>query len=364
MSNRFSFSFVYLFVIVLLCASVASASSFYSGDELSIRSEHKGNIYSVSSFLNISAPVFGDASVLAAQTGIFAPVFGDVLAAAGQVIISAPIYGDVRALGAVIDIAGNVSGDVFAKGSTVSVSGPVGGDVFLSGNVVEVGDVSGNANIEAQVVVINGTLAKNAAIRAQELIFTSRGKVIGNVNYTAQQKINDSKVAGSIIFVPDPADNPFSNLGALISSFAAALLIGLVLLWIIPLHTNGIVSNISQRPSWSILRGLLFFFLVPSFCVLLLITIIGIPVAIILAALFVIFLYVGKIFVALAIGRKLVNGDSLALFVGLALYYLVQLMPGFDFMIKSLAALAALGSLSYFFWKPNLDLAKRAKRKR
>jgi hypothetical protein len=82
-----------------------------------------------------------------------------------------------------------------------------------------------------------------------------------------------------------------------------ALLAGLLVILIMPRTTAAIADAARQSLLKSVLFGLIFLIAIPILLTILMVTIIGIPVALIGLALFVISLYLSQVFVGTAIGR-------------------------------------------------------------
>lgn len=97
---------------------------------------------------------------------------GDLITvAAGQTIDSMLFAG-----GNNINIAGNVNGDVYCAGQTITISGNIAGDVFCAGQTITIsGKVDGDIRLAGQSVTISGTVGNSATIAAQDLLIESNG---------------------------------------------------------------------------------------------------------------------------------------------------------------------------------------------
>ena len=84
---------------------------------------------------------------------------------------------------------------------------------------------------------------------------------------------------------------------------------------------------------------------------LLMFTGVGLPLAMIVGALFVLDLYLAKIFASLALGKVLARNfgwklrPAAVFFVGLVVYYLLRLIPVVGMFVRLAALLAGLGGV-------------------
>ena len=80
-------------------------------------------------------------------------------------------------------------------------------------------------------------------------------------------------------------------------------------------------------------------------------TVVGIPIALILLFLFLLTLYLAKIFVSVAIGKKIIGminqkaGDYAVFILGLLVYTLVTLIPVIGTIIAILVVLGGVGAI-------------------
>ena len=99
--------------------------------------------------------------------------------------------------------------------------------------------------------------------------------------------------------------------------------------------------------------GLVIFLAFPILIVILLITVIGIPLALILIGLYLVFLYAAPIFVGLAIGQYLFKlilpakkiGPALWLIVGLAIFTAVTWIPMIGWLLSLAGTVWFLGGI-------------------
>lgn len=102
-----------------------------------------------------------------------------------------------------INIAGVVNGDVYCGGQTITISGTVKGDVFCGGQTINIsGTVDGSLRLGAQSVTLSGTVGNSATIGAQDLIieksaYITRDLLGGSQNVTINGTVGRDMVSGA-----------------------------------------------------------------------------------------------------------------------------------------------------------------------
>ncbi len=325
---------------------------------------HK-NIYQAGDIVRIEPLVNGDAVLAGANVTIEQGVSDDVLAAGGQILIRGPVRGDVRVAGGLIQIDNDVSGDVTAAGGDVRILGSTGGDARLAGGYLQVGDVNNDLYATGSAIIINGTIGGNAHLNAEDIEFGPNGKILGNLNYSSDLRVNDSKVLGTITYTAPKHSKPLENLSSTIFAFGSALLLGLILLWLLPARTASVADAIISQPWKVFLAGIAALVVVPIVAVLLLISIIGIPLAIALILVYVAVLFFGKVLLAFAAGRKIFGTNMFfAMLSGLVIYYLLRLIPFVGGVVAMAGALYGLGAVTLALWPKRAPKTGRKKRRR
>ncbi|NJN68997.1 MAG: hypothetical protein HC801_00860 [Nitrospira sp.] len=134
-------------------------------------------------------------------------------------------------------------------------------------------------------------------------------------------------------------------------SFASTLVLGLLLLRIYPAFTPRVASMIQEKP-WAVLGvGGLLLFGVPLLILLCMVSVLGIPIGLMLAAMYVVTLYLGRVFVVLWVGQRLlrlVSGSSSAAWAfvtGLVTYFILSLVPVVGALLTLATIAAGLGAI-------------------
>ncbi len=309
-------------------------------------------------------------------------VNGDLIAFARQVTIRGTVTGSVLTAGQTMDIQGTVGGTIIAFGSSVQITGKVTRNVVAGGQSVTVGKdgvISGDFTGFGNDVHLNGTVTRsfyafgafadvagnvgrNVIFRGASLTALPTSKITGDlkayVSKTEMVHINPGAVIGGkqdIEIVKQDANRRNRGIVSRIFSevlhVVAAFLTGFLILLIFPgVRRVQFGDVITVLKSGGI--GFLAIVAAPIAAIILLITLIGIPVAISAFILWLLGMYLAKIAVALFVGRTLMPRNQerlgpsvLALLVGLAIVFAVINLPYIGGIIHFLLVLIGFGGL-------------------
>lgn len=275
-------------------------------------------------------------------------VNGDAYLAGGNIVINGTVNGDLLAAGGNIDVRGTVTGNIRAAGGNLIISGNVGRNISIAG---------GNINFSP-----GANVAGNLALAGGQITLSPQATVDGNLTYFSSNPATISQeatISGQVSQnIPDrkPKEEAKREIGALFSfftvaSFILASIIGIILIKLLPNYFARISGVIVNKPWVSLGIGLLTIIVFPVVFMLLMFTIIGIPIAIFLAFVLAVLLYLAKIFVAFVIGELILRrfskntGRIWAFLLGLVIYYVVTLIPVIGWLISVIAALMGLGAI-------------------
>lgn len=335
----------------------------------------------------------------------------DVFLAGGTVFVRGTINGDLYAAGGTIEIDGTVTGDIIAAGGTILISGTVGQDIRAAGGTItisntEIADgvslaggsltIDGNSSVGgsflaaggtvnnradvgrhfivgAGTVSLNGNVGGDAEIGSGSLSIGPGVSIGGNLRYpeTSESQIAETaSISGTVEQFATDYDRPgfageadaakaiwAANYAFQVWSFFAALLVGLLTLYLLPKTSLGMAETLRNAAPKSLLIGFITFMLAGPVLLMLFISMIGIPLALILTALYLVSMYMAKLVVGLSVGLALRDqfdlknvGPYLALVIGLALYYLLGMIPVLGFFVSLLTIFAGLGAMYLWTW--------------
>jgi len=245
------------------------------------------------------------------------------------------IEGGLSAFGANIEIAGTVNGGLEAFGANIIVSGKNQGDLrFAGANVILSGEFLDIVNGVSANLTISGIFEDNLEVRAARITIAPTAVIKGDFAYSTAlfKRKEGSQIMGKVVNLeteegkawarnkrPQEKDPDYLAKGLFwIISTIALIIVGLLVNYFLPKQTEEIVSTIAGSIWKSLGIGLIFLIVAPLCIIISLLTAIGIPAGIILAFLYIIMLYISRVYVGLWIGRKLLGNFGL-LWLGLSL---------------------------------------------
>jgi hypothetical protein len=133
-------------------------------------------------------------------------------------------------------------------------------------------------------------------------------------------------------------------------SFVSTLVLGLLFLYLLPRYTGSAVAALRQRPWASLGIGFVAFVVTPVASVILLITVLGAPLGLMAAALFLVAIYAARVFVIIRVGAALFAWmgkpvrEVWALVIGLVIYSIVTAIPFLGWIVTWAVVLFGLGA--------------------
>jgi len=272
------------------------------------------------------------------------------LAAAQDVIVKGQITRSLMgASGGSIHIApeSSIAGDAAMASKRIVIEGRIGGGAWLVGDEVTVaGAIQGPLRIIGNDIVIMPT-----AVLHGDLIYSSAKEL-----FLDPRVKHDGRLIRRALTQPDELSSKASQalrLQLRLVQFMGAFLVGLIWLRLSPLTLSRAVHQLSVAPWRCFFTGIAACFLVLPIALLLAISIIGIPLALVSAGLFAVLLYVARIVTAILLGRIILRikkssaavSPLLMMTAGLLSLYILTLIPMISGGIWIVAVCAGLGAL-------------------
>jgi cytoskeletal protein CcmA (bactofilin family) len=342
-------------VAVLLIAAgawAADGTTLRVGPTVDVEDAIAGQLVSGAGTIRVGSRVGGNAVLAAGRINVDGTIEGDVVAAAGAFALGpqAQIGGDLRLAAGDATISGAVGGDVVVATGSVTIDGHVAGDVRA---------------MSGKVVVLPGAVI-GGAIR-------TRG-------FGALEVSPDAQVLGGE--TPEPMSPPkresrppyMAISGVLLFTFLhlatvglLTLGIGLLFLALFPGFAEAAATTLRVHTGATLLAGFLVAIAIPVAAVVLMVTILGLPFALLALAVYLLLLAlgygVGALTFAAAIWRRLRVGTNalalpsgfwaraLCLFLGLLVVGFLRQLPLVGAMIVLATVLLGLGALSMETWR-------------
>ena len=303
--------------------------------------------------LTLSVVVIGLVVISAAPAHAFEnKPLGDVVVESGQtepevstpvgnVTVNGTVEGDVRSAVGDVVVNGEVGGSIKAGSGHVEVNGPVGGDIDAS-----FGDVHINAPVDGDVEVVRGDVDLGPGGLVRGGVHYGSGEFSGN-----WEAVEGTIRAGAMGPDMDHDRGGFGILDIVGWLFAATLFVACSVLVAIlaPGPLSAAARKAEESPAMSLLFGVASVPAVVVLCVVLAVSIIGIPLLLLLAPAYLAVLFAGALVAAFFLGTRILMftgryrvGNAMAALVGALILAATTFIPILGDLI--LYALCLLGT--------------------
>ncbi len=360
--------------------------------------------------ITVDGTINGDLKAFAANVTINGDINGNVIAAGSDVKINGLVFGDLMVAGGTVELIGEVTDDLMAAGGTINIDGEVRDNVMMAGgmiNVSERGKIGRDLLVGGGMVNLSGTVKRNVTFGVGQM--TILGEIGGNLNGEASKKIvieSSAEIDGNLEYkTPKEAEikdgamivgekkwekledkarknrslitNLFGNILGKIYNVLALLIVAIVAILLFPKKSEEVANNINTKPGKSFLYGLGLLIVAPTAIIILAITILGIPLAIILGLMYGVLFYVSKIYTGLWAGKRIleyINSKSkkkysnliLPTILGLFVLWILFMIPFIGVLVKISAVIFGMGAILvclFNYYKENKGRIKKKEKK-
>jgi cytoskeletal protein CcmA (bactofilin family) len=362
----------WLLIVAIACVLVSCSEGDNSRDVAETvifpASEiHEGWYFAAGNKVIIAGTINGDVFVAGGIVEVSGTVNGDLLLAGGDVTVSGVITDDIRAAGGTVRIEGKVGKNITAAGGNVSVGrqAEVSGDVLaFCGSLQLSGRVAGDLMIYAGTAAVSGNIGGDVTVAGEEFAILPGAKVAGNVRVSlgdkSRMKITDGTVTGTVDFVKSVSKHPPTILGY------SRELFWFKIFWTVWLFLTGLVlfaffrkafgkyrAVLRQRTVAALLWGIAGIVVLPMVIVILAVTIVGLPFAILLFDLCIWLTYLSQLSTAFLVGDLIFRkpesagwGPFLSFAAGLLIVQLLSFIPFVSWLIVGAGLLLGFGALA------------------
>ena len=332
-----------------------------------------GNLYAAASELSVAGRVDGDLVAAGGNISLMGVVSRDAIIAGGRINVSGQIGGDLRAAGGQILLSGKVNGDLVVAAGTVHVlpGALVGGDVVLAGgDVLLDGVLVRSVKAVAGQMVLSGTVSGPVGVRTGKLVIGEHADLENELAYFSPEEASvhpQAKVKGPVTFhMISGMDQDWlrfilRRLGVafFFLRFAMTLVAGLLGYFLLRKPSQDLVSHALSHFGREFLLGFVLFFVIPPAIFLILLTVVGAPVAFLGGLVHLSVGMVAVIYSGIALGTlllKLLRRKAeyevswAAILVGIPIAFLVRLVPYFGFLFNATFFLVIFGTLYQRVW--------------
>lgn len=340
----------------LLVLPTASALTIEAGENVLISDNLLDDVYVAGANATVESTIFGDLYITGGNINITGNINEDLVVAGGKVTITGNVAGDLRVAGGQVAIYGNVGDDLVVAGGQVDIgkSSVIGGTLLSGAGLLTLdGEVGEEIRGGVGAMILNGKVGGDVTLTVEDtLTISDKASIGGNLKYSAvlEKNIPDGVVAGTISFNQFEKENILKDLTYFflvtkLLSLLGALLIALLFVLFAPTFLMKNAQETKENVLKSLGIGALAFLTAIIAPVLLMITIIGIPIAVILLAAFVAAFYLAKVYAAAWLVGYFVNFKKK-----------ISPMKFFGYMALALLAYYVIGMIPFIGWLANMVL--------
>ena len=357
--------------LLLLFPAVSFASTVTSARTLVLSDSVPGNAYLAGTDVTVTAPQAGDVMGVGATFTLLAPVGGDVLATGGTLGVHKAVAGDVRFFGGQVQIDAPIGGDLAGVAGQIDASTTPQEIHIAAGTARLSGGARGAVSVYASDVSLAGDYAGDVSlVVSNTIVFAPGTHIRGKLEYNAPEQLSlpqgmivDGGVTytGSASYLPtNQQAQTFAVAGAsilfLVQLLAVLILAGLFA-GLFPVFTERVAQRALEPSTLRfvllVLLGFAIFVATPVLIFFLVISVVGIAVALVLLPLYALlfmsaYVYAGIItgtILARAILKRTIITWKEAV-VGMLVLYLVGSVPTIGLLIKAILILGAGGAIA------------------
>ena len=309
---------------------------------------------------------------------------GDLISASRSLVQSGLILGSLNAVAQDVDVLGEVKGSVRVFAQNINVNGTVDRNLVAFGYSVDVkpgaqihkditafcgkmtldGKLGGNLKGSMGELVISGVVNQDVSVEADEITLMPTARVLGNLKYKSgkEAKIESgAQVSGEIVWTELKTTKEKKPK----SIFTGKPIIPEILFLLALMVTGVVLTLICRKDAYqakqavadSFLKTLALGFVVmvcvPIAVIILIVSVIGIPIAAIAFFAYAVLIYIAKIPVATFVGEKIIKTlgkkgqPSLiwSMLFGLVVLTLALNIPYLDWLIYFLVLFTGFGAI-------------------
>ncbi len=367
-------------------AMAPAPTEFDAGEEVSLDQAHRGDLYLAGRTVKVNKPVHGDLVAAGETIELKDRVGEDLMVSGRKVSISGRVDDDIRSFAAEVDIEGTVVGDLIvfggelrihdgAKvqgmlkvyGGEVKLAGTVEGDVDIAGGKFEhQGTVKGDLRLRTGSSVIGGTVMGKSFMATRSLEMQEGAAFHDHVKYWRRKgevDLSPYMKDGEAELDPALKDQVMGDVGwtVLLFGFWMAWTIYILSAALILFLLNYFLTRSFKRAGIALEHlgkslgfGALYVIGLPLLCIILLLTVIGAPIALVGGTIWGLSMLFTHLLSAVVVThwiqvRYNKAWDRTYLFlVSLVLYVVIKalsLIPFIGFLFSILLVLACYGAL-------------------
>ena len=353
---------------VLGASPPAFAFETRAGQALVVTERIVDDLYASGGTIDVTGTVEGDLVATGGTVALSGPVGGGVLAVGGTVRLGGVVAQTARTAAGAVTVGGRIGNDLVLLGGTVSFErgADVGRDLVAIGRTVFIwGNVGRRARLNGNSVIIGGSIRGDVAVNAGTIVLLPTARINGRLRYMANRPAEihqGAHVVGGVERMARPGgvyrelQQRVPYAGRVLEGLWL-LVLGFMVVAVAPGGVPQVVDRVRHRPGPALLTGFLLLVTVPVASVLIALTVVGTPLAVVLILLYGATVYPSQVFVAAWLGDFFVRplarrAPSLyvAQTIGTVILVAIVALPVAGMIIRLLALLLGFGALWSALW--------------
>lgn len=345
--------------ILAVLATACAPGDMAGNDGLLLRPD--GDLLAAGETVELSQSVEGDAMLVGGSVEYMGDVGGSYVGAGGEQEVHGRIEGSGRVAGGTVRFGASVGRNVTLAGGRVELmqDAVVERNAYLAGALVQVdGTVRGDLYAGGREVVLDGMIDGDVRVEADQLRIGPSARIQGDLRYRVGSEpasiASEASIGGDVEVLPPREDVGPGTITMYVLRVVAFVLCGGVLIALFPGTASATVDAARARPAAGLGLGLLWAVGVPIVAVVTAMTVVGIPLALVLAAGYVTSAYLAPAVPAMWLGDLLISmpdeskgaGRLKAFLVGGPLIGLAILLPWAGLVLRLAAGLLGLGAMA------------------
>jgi hypothetical protein len=373
-------------ILSLLCLPIGVVAQ-EAGDTIVKQGRITEDLYLAGGTIDMLADVDGDVIAAGGQINIDQSVSGDILVAGGNISIRARVGDDVRAMGGNITVSGAVGDEAVIAGGNVLISptATVGGRALLGGGNVRIeGKVGKGVKAAGNRVVIDGDVTGDVELFAETVEIGPRAMIRGNLTYHSRE---EAKIASTATITGAVTHERFDvkdkmhersrvfHPVAKLALYITLMVTGIVLFLLFPATSVGAARTVNESPWKSLGLGFAILAATPLVVVLLCVSFVGVWLALLMLALYLMSLLLGFLTGIVNVGewglRFIDRAQTatkgwrvLSIIAALLALWLVRFVPILGGLVVLAVFIFGLGALALYLWRRYVHASTSAPKRR
>lgn len=357
--------FAVLWLALMACSGAAAADDnaqasigdtrLTAGDDVQIDSPVKGNAFAAGARIGVTARIDRSAWLSGGEVTVTAPIGRNLYMAGGDLRLEGVVYGRLRAAGGHLRVVRDalVDGSASLAGGSIEVDGGIGRDLRAYG----------------ESIVINGVIGGDVELAGERIRIGPDARIAGKVEYRSGRPIviDPEATIGRGITEMQKERRWMRSIGRGTTIMGATfsfglLLIGALMLLALPRFTRESAAKLRSRPAVAAGVGCVMLLGVPLMMLLLVLTIIGIPLALLFAFGYIVLMLFGYLVAAIFVGdtalerlspakAQSVGWRILFLLLALILIAILRQIPLVGGIFVALLFIAGIGAFTMRAWQ-------------